>query len=76
MRFDCSNRQDKIESNTRANQRLQPTAFGTGMRGVSCQQSLWLLKRVLTESAAAEPQTVRRFKNITKGKMQTKQFAR
>ncbi len=58
MRFDCSNRQDRIESYTRANQRLQPTAFGAGMRGVSCPQSLWLLKRVLSESAAAEPQAV------------------
>ena len=27
MRFDCSNRQDRIESYTRANQRLQPTAL-------------------------------------------------
>ncbi len=37
-------------------QRLQPTAFGVGMRGESCQPSLWLLERVLPESAAAEPQ--------------------
>ena len=40
------------------NQRLQPTAFGAGMRGAFCQQSLWLLKRVLPKSAAAEPQAV------------------
>lgn len=38
-----------------SNQRLQPTAFGVGMRGASCQQSLQLLERVLPESAAAEP---------------------
>jgi len=40
------------------NKRLQPTAFGAGMRGTSCQQSLWLLERVLPESAAAEPHAV------------------
>jgi len=34
---------------------LQPTAFGAGMRGESCQLSLWLLERVLPESAAAYP---------------------
>ena len=50
---------DIIESYTRANQRLQPTAFGAGMRGVSCPQSLWLLKRVLSESVAAKPQAIR-----------------
>ena len=41
------------------NKRLQPTAFGAGMRGAFCQQSFWLLERVLPESAAAEPQAVR-----------------
>jgi hypothetical protein len=40
--------------------RLQPTAFGAGMRGESCYQSFWLLEQVLPESAAAEPQAVRR----------------
>ena len=39
-----------------ANKRLQPTAFGAGMRSAFCQQLLWLLERVLPESAAAEPQ--------------------
>jgi len=43
----------------RANQRLQPTAFGAGIRGAFCQQSLRLLERVLLESAAAEPRGVR-----------------
>ena len=38
----------------RPNKRLQPTAFGAGMRGASCQQSLWLSERVLPESAAGE----------------------
>jgi len=37
---------------------LQPTAFGAGMRGAFCHQSLCLLGRVLPESAAAEPQAV------------------
>lgn len=38
----------------RANKRLQPTAFGAGVRGAFCHQSLWLLERVVPESAAAE----------------------
>jgi len=37
---------------------LQPTAFGAGMRGASCEQTFWLLERVLPESAAAEPRAV------------------
>jgi hypothetical protein len=41
-----------------ANKRLQPTAFGAGVRGVSCYQSFWLLERVLPQSTAAEPQAV------------------
>ena len=40
------------------NKRLQPTAFGVGMRGAFCQLSFWLLERILPESAAAEPQAV------------------
>jgi cell wall assembly regulator SMI1 len=39
---------------------LQLTAFGAGMRGESCHQSLWLLGQVLPESAAAEPRAVGR----------------
>jgi hypothetical protein len=39
---------------------VQPTAFGAGMRGAFCQQSLWLLERVLPETAAAEARAVRR----------------
>jgi len=34
------------------------TAFGAGMRGESCHPSLWLLERVLPESALAEPRAV------------------
>lgn len=40
------------------NKRLQPTAFGAGMRGASCQQRLWFLEGVLLESAAAEARAV------------------
>jgi hypothetical protein len=53
-----NNRQCDALSSTIAylppNQQLRPTAFGASTRGTSCQQSLWLLERVLPESAAAE----------------------
>jgi len=44
---------------TPPNLRLQPTAFGAGMRGALCHQSFWLARRVLPESAA-EPRAVGR----------------
>ncbi len=47
MHFEYSNRQDRIESDTRANKRSQPTAFGAGMRGVSCQSRRRLNRRPL-----------------------------
>jgi len=34
------------------NQRLQPIAFGAGMRGAFCQPSRQLLEQVLPETAA------------------------
>ena len=37
-----------------AQQAVQPTAFGAGMRGALCQLSFWLLERVLPESAAVQ----------------------
>jgi hypothetical protein len=40
------------------NKRLQPTAYGVGMRGAFCRLSFWSLERLLPESAAAEPQAV------------------
>lgn len=43
---------------TPPNKRFQPTAFGAGMRGAFCQQSRWLLKRVLPETAAAKARAV------------------
>jgi len=55
---------------TPPNKWLQPTAFGAGMRGASCQQSFWLLKRVLPESAAAEPRAVRRHQTLEDAMMQ------
>lgn len=44
---------------TWANKRLQPAVLGASMRGAPCQQLLWLLERVLTEPAAAEPLAVK-----------------
>jgi hypothetical protein len=45
---------------TAPDRRLQSAAFGAGMRGEACKHSFWLSKRVSPESAAAEPQAVRR----------------
>jgi len=42
MQSGCSNRQGGIESNTRANQRLQPAVFGAVMQDAFGQSSLWL----------------------------------
>ena len=44
-----------LSSETPPNKRFQPTAFGAGICGASCHQSLWLLERVLPESAADSP---------------------
>jgi len=37
---------------------LQPTAFGVGTRGASCQPLGWFLENTLPETAAAEARAI------------------